>query len=104
MPSLHGTELAAPQALFMMNREFVAERARNLATKLLHDEAGDDARRVKRAYLATVNRAPAADEIDTGRSYVAQLKQRFPDKTDDLNAWMSLCRVQMASNDFIYLD
>ena len=80
----------------MMNREFVAERARNLATKLLHDEAGDDARRV--------NRAPAADEIDTGRSYVAQLKQRFPDKTDDLNAWMSLCRVLMASNDFIYLD
>ena len=94
----------APQALFLMNSEFVAARARNLASELLSDDAEDDPRRMKRAYLATLNRVPAPDEIDTGLSYVSRLKQRFPDTTPDIDAWMSLCRVLMASNDFIYVD
>jgi len=91
----------APQALFLMNSQFVADRARGLAAELLdHD---DSAARVRRAYLATLNRAPEAEEIDTGLTYVAALQQKFKD-ADPLDAWQSFCRILMASNEFIYVD
>ena len=94
----------APQALFMMNSEFVAKRARNLARSLLEDEASDDRRRMERAYLVTVNRLANADELDSGLTYISSLKRRFPDATADLDAWQSWCRILMASNEFIYLE
>ncbi len=91
----------APQALFMMNSEFVAERARNLATQLLELDADQD--RVRRAYLHTLNRAPNPDEIDVGLTYVSSVENKFG-SAKQLDVWESLCRILMASNEFIYVD
>jgi hypothetical protein len=52
----------APQALFMMNSEFVTERARGLAKALLA-EAGEDGARFRRAWLLTTGRPPAEEEL-----------------------------------------
>jgi hypothetical protein len=46
----------APQALFMMNSGFVAERAANLASKLLTNNSLNDPGRVQRAYLLILSR------------------------------------------------
>ncbi|MBH00331.1 MAG: hypothetical protein CMN58_08350 [Solibacterales bacterium] len=93
----------APQALFMMNSDFVAKRADNLASKLLQDK-GTASERMKRAYLVILNRQPDKDEIDAGLSYVGNLtsepEETFPEK----EAWASFCRILLASNDFIYID
>ena len=91
----------APQALFMMNSGFVAERARGLAGQLL--ELDDEARRVRQAYLRTLNRVPNADELDRSLTYLGALKRKFAD-FEELDAWESYCRVLMASNEFIYVD
>jgi hypothetical protein len=93
----------APQALFMMNSEFVADRARNVAQSLLDDDALSDSARIERAYLRTLNRRPDAEEIDTGLTYMAGLKGRF-DSITDLQAWQSLCQILIASNGFVYVD
>jgi cytochrome c553 len=93
----------APQALFMMNSEFVAGRARNVAQSLLDEAALSDSVRLERAYLRTLNRRPDAEEIDTGLSYLAALKNRFG-AISNLDAWQSLCRILIASNEFVYVD
>ncbi len=94
----------APQALFMMNSAFVAERARNVASMLLNDGRADDRRRIERAYLLTLNRNPAAAEVDTALSYVNSFERKFSGSRTPLDAWQSLCRVLISSNDFMYLD
>jgi hypothetical protein len=93
----------APQALFMMNSEFVGERARNIAKSLLDASALSDSGRIEQAYLRTLNRRPGAEEIDTGLTYLAGLKSRF-DSITNLEAWQSLCRILIASNEFVYVD
>ena len=93
----------APQALFMMNSEFVAKRARNLAADLLDDDrtASD---KIERAYLITVNRRPRADEVDGALTYIDNVKKKFGESFSDKDAWGSFCRILLASNDFIYVD
>ncbi len=91
----------APQALFMMNSEFVAERARNLASQLI--EESDESQRVRNAYLRTLNRAPGAAEVDDALSYIASVRKKFGE-LEELDAWQSYCRILMASNQFIYVD
>lgn len=91
----------APQALFMMNSSFVADRARSLAGQLLDDP--DASARVRQAYLRTLNRAPDPSEIDQALTYIQSLDKKF-DRFSELDAWESYCRILMASNEFIYVD
>ncbi|MFN0171927.1 MAG: PSD1 and planctomycete cytochrome C domain-containing protein [Bryobacteraceae bacterium] len=94
----------APQALFAMNSEFVAERSKRLASQLLTDPQVSDAARLERAYLRTVNRKPAAEEIDASLSYLSSFEKRFGGEAARSKAWSSFCRILLASNEFIYVD
>jgi hypothetical protein len=93
----------APQALFMMNSEFVYERSRHLAGILLAGK-GSDAERVRSAYVRIWNREPKADEIDVGLSYIRRFADRFAGPSAVLDAWQSFCHVLMNANEFVYLD
>ena len=94
----------APQALFMMNSEFVADRARNLATRL-EKEHTDPAQRIDQAYLITLNRMPETEERQAALAYLGNFTGKFGGpEASGLNAWGSFCRILMASNDFMYVD
>ena len=93
----------APQALFMMNSEFVAKRAANIAEQLLADEVASEADRVREAYMGILTRHPEPAEVDGALSYIGGFASRFEDRTPQ-EAWQSYCRVLLASNDFIYVD
>jgi hypothetical protein len=92
----------APQALFMMNSDFLTERSQGLAAILLKRENTTGPALVEAAYLRVLNRKPAAEEVDSGLTYIARYKEKFGAGQRD--ALQSLCRVLMASNDFIYVD
>jgi hypothetical protein len=94
----------APQALFMMNSEFVAERARNLASQLMNEVRSEAPARLERAYVRALNRRPRPEEVDDGLTYLSSLRDKFSGKITELDAWQSLCRILLASNDFIYVD
>ncbi len=83
----------APQALFMMNSDFVRERASGLASRLLAGSGADSAR-VEKAYLAILGRRPEPAEVDQALSYVGGRQER---------GWSSFCRVLMGTNEFLYL-
>ena len=93
----------APQALFLMNSDFVLSRARTLAQQLL-DSRELDGQRLTDAYLNILNRHPSQAELQAGLDYLKGLSARFPDSMSDADAWSSLCHVLMASNEFIFVD
>ncbi len=92
----------APQALFMMNSDFLTQRSGNMAGLLLQDASLGAAARIEEAYVRIVNRKPTAPEVDSGLTYMSKYKEKVGGT--DKDAWQSLCRVLMASNDFIYVD
>jgi hypothetical protein len=94
----------APQALFMMNSDFVEKRSENLAKELLDENSADAARRAERAYLITLNRKPEASEVDQALTYVERMRNKFDGATSPHDAWKSLLRILIASNDFMYVD
>ncbi|MBS1829742.1 MAG: DUF1553 domain-containing protein [Acidobacteria bacterium] len=89
----------APQALFMMNSEFVAARAQTLAERLLADASLDDATRVQRAYDRILSKPAAAELVNDALHYV----QAFPNARGREQAWTSLIRTMISSNDFLYV-
>jgi hypothetical protein len=92
----------APQALFMMNSKFVAERSRSLAQKILQIESAD-ANRVSRAFQTVLGRPPTPAESASGVEYVSRFPTKAADKDGRLLAWSSFCRALIASNDYIYV-
>jgi mono/diheme cytochrome c family protein len=92
----------APQALFMMNSDFVGERAMNLAQSLAKREPAPP-RRMESAYRTILNRAPSPAEADGGLTYIASFRKKF-EKASELDAWQSFCRILLASDDYIYVD
>jgi hypothetical protein len=94
----------APQALFMMNSEFLTDRSLAISKALLDDASLTAQQRLEKIYLRTLNRRPAAEEADSALTYVANYRNRFGGANAERDAWQSLTRVLMASNDFIYVD
>jgi len=100
------------QALYMMNSQFVADRAKLLATRILSGSEKDDRERVVNAYLCILGRKPKDSEVEESLSYKKALEGRLMgsakntegDLSADLKAWQSLCRVLLSSNEFIYVD
>ena len=93
----------APQALYMMNSEFVADRAGGMAQSLLRDKTTSDRGRVERAYLAALNRNPEPEELEAALSYLHSFPKKFPESVSEPRAWESLCQILIASNDFLYV-
>ena len=109
----------APQALFMLNSEFVSQQTRAAAESLLADSIIDDSARVNRLWLTAYSRPPTQPEIDRSLAYVDLLTNRLlsdsaiadssrqslgQQTSARLQAWQSLCRVTLASNEFVYLE
>jgi Protein of unknown function (DUF1549)/Protein of unknown function (DUF1553)/Planctomycete cytochrome C len=92
----------APQALFMMNSEFVTERAKNVVKTLMDDPKYSNRQRVEEMYIKALNRKPAPEEIDSAFTYMDRYKEKF--HTDDVAAWQSFFHILLTSNEFIYLD
>jgi hypothetical protein len=99
----------APQALFLLNGEFVLAQSRALAQQLLANEDADDAGRVRSAYQKAYGRDPAADEVaavlEYIKNYETKLAAREPDAAKRrLGAWASFGQVLFASSEFVYID
>jgi hypothetical protein len=93
----------ATQALFWMNSGFVTERTANLAQSLLTSPTlPDEVARIQAAYRQILNRPATVEEVAFAQDYL----RRFPTEPSlgSLRSWQSLCRILLASNEFLYLD
>ena len=94
----------ATQALYMMNSENVAERSRSLAGHLTAADE-EDSGRVRRAYLITLTRQPTPQEVEESLAYLRNYPMGSGTDGDSrLDAWQSLCRILMTSNEFNFVN
>ena len=92
----------APQGLYLMNSGFIASRARALADKILSLDGLTDRDRIEQAYWIVLARPPKPPETGRMQQYLAG----YPVSGDEslADAWGSLCRVLLASNEFHYIN
>ncbi|HZT33810.1 MAG TPA: DUF1553 domain-containing protein [Bryobacteraceae bacterium] len=76
------------QALSMMNGDLVNEEAAHLAERVATEAGADPRARVARAFQLVLNRQPEADELAKFQSF----------------SLVSVCRVLLNSNEFLYVD
>ncbi|MDE3198628.1 MAG: DUF1549 domain-containing protein [Acidobacteriota bacterium] len=91
----------ATQALFVMNSPMVNREAKNLADRLMKENA-KDSKRIEEAYVAILDRKPDAGEIDAGLTYMQSLRHKW-NGIDEAKSWQSFCHALMASNEFMYI-
>lgn len=122
----------APQALVLLNNEFVHQQSDALAARVLGEAGGDDvgsnaARRVDRAWQLALSRSPTQSECQAAIEHLAAQRRRFealaaargtrsdadsdapsgdqpPASSADRLAWQSLCHVLLNLNEFLYVD
>ena len=104
--------LVAPQALALLNNEFVHEQSRRLAERI-HRDAADRKGRVSQAWRAVLGRDPrpseaaaAAEHLERQRAHFATSRLAGDSTTSDPErlALASLCHVLLNSNEFLYVD
>ncbi|QDV13496.1 Planctomycete cytochrome C [Rosistilla oblonga] len=96
----------APQALFLMNSEWVSELALSIADRLLQDSS-DPAARIDQLYMQSFGRPATADERDRSLDFVSQFASLSKTSTDreeaERQAWQRLCQAIVASSEFVYI-
>jgi cytochrome c553 len=100
----------APQALYMLNNNFVTAHAQAMAYRVATNAAKSDVARVDLAYKLTLGRPATSVERDRAETYIANFlrdpaatRGKTPDKAK-LDAWASFCQALLASAEFRYLN
>lgn len=105
----------APQALTMLNGDFVNRQARHFAARLEREAGQDRARQIERAYRLALGRGPTATETESlirflERETTQQLRETAgaPNPLNDEEArkaaLVQMCRVIFNLNEFVYTD
>ncbi|MFQ5730480.1 MAG: DUF1553 domain-containing protein [Planctomycetaceae bacterium] len=99
----------APQALLLMNSRLMTEHSRALAGRLLRQTQLSDRQRIGRLFALVYSRRPTKTEVGRLLSFLsnyerqAKNKETKPDVARQ-NAWQALCRVLLASHEFVYVE
>jgi cytochrome c553 len=99
----------APQALFMMNSDFIMQQTSDFAEQVLHETHLDRAGKVKLVYERVYSRPASELEVSRALAYLNQYRQELeplemtPEEKEQ-RTWQSLCRVLISSNEFLFVD
>ena len=87
----------APQALLMLNGDFVQAQAAELAKRLLREAPSDETGRIQWVSQILFSRPARQEELAIARQLLAKSSQ-------EEIAWRDLAHVLLCANEFIYLD
>ena len=101
------TSTIPTQALFLLNSSLADKTSEALATSILAGK-GDDSGHVEEAYRRTLGRAPTTAETEKILAYLKKSESNADSNIKPeqrrLLAWRGLCRVVLASNEFIFVE
>jgi hypothetical protein len=89
----------APQALFLINHDFVLTQAKSLANRIKRDPSKDQNPRIQRLFALLFSRPAAETEVRLAQSLLARLG-----KGESETAWRDLAHVLLCTNEFLYVD
>jgi len=95
----------APQALFMMNSQLMDEASAALE-ELSRSRGSDSKERIEWLFESVLGRLPLAAELEEWQRFLSVYQAAL---TGDAGAaerktWRAVCRVLLASNEFLYID
>lgn len=93
------TSTVAPQALYLLNDEFVLTQAVKLAERLVKEIPTEENARIQRAYQLLFSRPARSEELDLAKQFLVRVG-----KTKAGTPWRDLAHVLLCSNEFVYLD
>jgi hypothetical protein len=93
----------APQALFFMNSDFVADCANDAAERLLNDATLSESRRIRSAYVRLLSREPDRDEIAAAAELLGNLQPPASSRRPEQYRWAALVQALMSSAEFRYV-
>jgi mono/diheme cytochrome c family protein/cytochrome c553 len=101
------TTTVAPQALLMLNSDFVMQAAGDLARRVARESA-DHRQRLARLFVLAYGREATGAELDSNLTFLAETEKSLPKPADDAapsapTAWDVLCHVIVAANEFVYV-
>ncbi len=101
------TSTVAPQALLMLNSDFVMQCSDKLAESL-QAKPVSNAQRLTELLLVAYGRDATDEEIRSHELFLAQIEEALastePDSTTrKQQAWNALCHTVLAANEFIYV-
>jgi len=82
----------APQALFLLNHEFVLSQAKVIADRVTKEEPKDESARIERLFRLLFSRSASSEEMKLARSVLEHGELR------------DLAHVLICSNEFVHLD
>ncbi|MBI1314266.1 DUF1553 domain-containing protein [bacterium] len=96
------------QSLFLMNNEFVHERAVSLALRVLKESASD-AERIRSLFRITLSRLASAEEESGTLAFLSEyqsaLRESGAAETDlEQKAWAAFARTLLTRNEFLFVD
>ena len=109
----------APQALMLMNSDFVLDQSLRFAKRLVKDAGDDRASQITRAWQVAFNRAPSASELTDALAFLSRQAEQLSavvEKKDDkkskapakpapeVQALANLCQALLSANEFLYVD
>ena len=97
----------APQALMMLNSDFVMQSADEFAARLLV-EPGDDDQRISRMHVLAYGREASDEERQANRAFLMKIEPPVAATEPEIDkrrqrAWSVLCHVILAANEFVYV-
>jgi len=95
----------APQALFLMNSDFVLDSAEAMAVRLLDRSELGDPERVELAYRRTLSRPPSDVELREALAFIDATRADAARSPAELRsaAWTGLCQALLGSAEFRYV-
>lgn len=97
----------SPQALALMNNQFVLEQAGFLAERLVREAGADPKAQIDRAFQIALARKPTVKEIEWSLGFLQnQTKGHADRKTDkpEAAALRDFCHAMLNLNEFLYVD
>ena len=91
----------APQALLLLNDEFVRLRSEDLARRLMESTEGDPHTWIEQSFLMTLGRAPSPEELELSLNFFAQQAEIRGEQAPQ-ETLVDYCQAMFGLNEFLY--
>jgi cytochrome c553 len=101
------TSTVSPQALALMNNEFVLEQAKLFAERVTTEAGTDTAKQIARAFQIALHRQPSAKEQDWSLNFLKSQTNGYTQRKHErpeAAALRDFCHALMNLNEFLYVD
>jgi hypothetical protein len=110
--SQRNVSIVAPQALALLNNDFIHQQSKAFAERVAREAGADPAAQINRAWWLALGRPPSEDDCYAALAHVAAQRRLLAERTGSSEsdeaarrqALESLCHVLFNLNEFIYVD